>query len=331
MKTLRMLLATAACLATMVAPAATAQAAPSWLDGNIAQEIVNSNCLTSSPEFEIGAYVGEYVDETIPSPVVGEVFDVHIVVATLGNECAGTAPKIEIALPPGVTPAITDQVGIRCYLGPIGNMGQVGEECPDQLGIGTTNQPFVGPWYGVNPDGNFPAWPLPQGHAVEIQVPVKSDRILSGIGDTSGCVCVLGSVETINGTSQPDFNFEWQNGSPQSGPFLSMFVFEADQAGYSFPKKFKAKKAAKKGVPVKIEATAGAVEHQIVIADKKGKKVGSAGFSATEPGTEKVKVKLTKKGAKLAKKKKLKKATITASSTGEGAKDVTVTKPIKLK
>ena len=311
-----------------VLAAAPASAAPHFFDGTAENGIPILGCISGSPEFEVGTYVGEYVDENLPSPVVGEVFDVHIVAAAIGNSCAGTAANLEIALPPGVTPAISKQHRIFCFLGPIGNMQQVGEECPDQLGPGLTNT-RAGPWYSLIPDGNFPAWPLAQGSAVDIRVPVRSSRILNGFGDTSGCVCVLGSVSTSNGDVHPEFGFDWPQGSPGTGPYLSMFVFRAGKASYGFPKKVKTAKAKRKGIPVTVKATAGAVKHKLKLTDRRGRKLGKATFKATEPATAKLKVKLSARGRK-AVKKGLRKLTLTASSSGEGAKPATRSGKVKL-
>jgi hypothetical protein len=213
-----------------------APAAPHWSNGPTRTDISNVNCQSSifgSPylESEIGAFLGQYVDGGIGSPAVGEVFDIHLVVSTLGNECAGTRPKLEIALPPGVRPAL-GSVGIRCYISssPSQPFGQVStfEGCPDSLSIGTTFHPAVGAWYSLNPRPGSPAaplWPLPQGATLEIQVPVVANRRMSGIADTSGCVCAVASIETVNGTSAPENAFAFSGSGPRFGPYVNLFVF----------------------------------------------------------------------------------------------------------
>ena len=113
----RLTLALAAALT--LALACTASAAPRWQDGPMKFEIQNINCssITFGPmrlESEVGVSVGQFVDDA--SPVVGEVFDVRIVVGTVGFNCSGTRPQIEIALPPGVAPAVGGQHTIRCFL-----------------------------------------------------------------------------------------------------------------------------------------------------------------------------------------------------------------------
>lgn len=236
-----------AILASCLVTTASAHAAPRWLDGNLATEIKNVNCVsmiqgTPYLETEIGAYVGQYVDPEAASPAVGEVFDVHLVVATIGNECAGTRPKLEIALPPGVSPALTPQVGIRCYLSsgsgqPFGAV-TAGQGCPTTVRAGTTNHPSISNWISLDPEPGSPAapaWPLPRGATIEIQVPVVADRVMNGIGDPSGCVCVVASVQTINGISRPDDAFTWAHGSPSSGARIPLFVFPGAPTGGSDP------------------------------------------------------------------------------------------------
>lgn len=232
-------LALAAALTLVSAPAASA--APRWLDGVLKTEIQNVNCVSQivgSPylEAEIGASVGQYVDDA--SPVVGEVFDVHLVVGTIGNECAGTRPKLEIALPPGVTPAVGGPHTIRCWLRSSGSQpfGPVSaaEGCPTTVRPGTTNHPSISNWISLDPNPGSPAapaWPLPQGAQLEIQVPVVADRVMNGIGDTTGCVCVVASVQTINGISRPDNAFTWASGMPSTGAYQHLFVFAAPPGG----------------------------------------------------------------------------------------------------
>jgi hypothetical protein len=225
---------------SVLVPVASAQAAPRWSDGPLKTEILNINCVSQifgSPylESEVGAYLGQYVDDG--SPVVGEVFDIHIVLATLGNECAGTRPGIEIALPPGVTPAAAGP-GIRCYMRSSGSQpfGPVtaAEGCPTRLRPGTNFHPSIPTWYSLNPEPGSPAapaWPLPQGAQLEIQVPVVSDRVLNGIGDTSGCVCAVAKIGTINGTSEPEPQFSFSSSAPANGPYVNLFVFPAPNEG----------------------------------------------------------------------------------------------------
>jgi|GEM_PF-5283994 len=223
-------------------PATAAHASPRWLDGPLTNDIVNPNCtsLIFPPayyEYEIGAYMGQYVDDD--SPVVGEVFDLHLVVATLGNNCSGTRPALEISLPPGVTPATgSGSPGIRCYIRADSSQDfeavTAQQGCPSRLRPGTTNQTALDPWYSLNPEPGSPAapaWYLPQGAQIEIQVPVVANRTMNGIGDLTGCVCAVASITTVNGSSLPEPGFSWSSPSPQSGAYINLFVFPARNGG----------------------------------------------------------------------------------------------------
>ncbi len=217
---------------------AGASAAPKWNDGVIANDVLNVNCQSAifNPpgylEDEIAVYTGQYIDDDPArlSPVPGEVFDVRVVVGTVGNECAGTAPRIEIALPPGVRPALSQEVPIRClFTTDFTNWNPItrSEGCPSSLGPGLTAHPSISTWYGLNPGpgSSSPLWPIAQGVAIQIQVPVVADRQMNGFGDPNGCVCVVASVTTINGESRPDNLFSWGAGFPASGAYQHLFVF----------------------------------------------------------------------------------------------------------
>jgi hypothetical protein len=230
----RFVLALAVVLAALFP--AGASAAPHWSNGPTKTDIYNYNCpsqISGFPytESEVGAFVGQYVDGSTGSPRVGEVFDIHLIVATLGHECAGTRPKLEIALPPGVRPAL-GSVGIRCYIRSSGSQpfGRVttSEGCPNSLQPGTTYHPAISTWYSLDPRPGSPAaplWPLAQGVTLEIQVPVVANRTMNGIADTSGCVCAVASIETINGSSRPESTFAFSHSAPQFGPYINLFVF----------------------------------------------------------------------------------------------------------
>lgn len=239
-------LATVVCALIALVPSA-AVAAPHFSDGVANTSIMNVNCpsmIFGSPylESEVGFWVGQYVDDQSNpmSPVVGEVFDLRLVVATLGNECAGTAPQLEIALPPGVTPAVGGAFTIRCY-----TSNEIGNDaawqslpssagCPTTLDPGFTNHPNISTWYGLNPNPatyGSPLWKIGQGATVQIHVPVVASRLMNGIGDTSGCSCVVASVKTINGHAMPDSQFTWALSSPTGTAYQPLFVFPGKLSG----------------------------------------------------------------------------------------------------
>lgn len=235
----RLTIALAAALA--LALAATASAAPRWQDGVTTFDIQNVNCssiILGQPrlEAEVGVAVGQYVDDG--SPVVGEVFDIRLTVGVVGLTCAGTAPRLEIALPPGVRPAVGAQHSIHCLLqsttsGPVEPV-TAAQGCPDQVRPGLTSHPSIDNWISLDPVPGSPAaplWKLPRGSILEIRVPVVADRVMNGIGDPSGCACAVASVETISGTSRPDALFTWSASAPRSGAYQHLFVFPAPARG----------------------------------------------------------------------------------------------------
>ncbi len=231
-------LAVAAGLVLGLLLTAGAAAAARWSDGVVANDVQNVNCqsaIINPPgylENEIAVYTGQYLDDDPArlSPVPGEIFDVHVVVGTVGNECAGTAPRIEVALPPGVRPAVSQANPIRCYFSPdFTNWNQVtqAQGCPESVRSGLTNHPSISTWYSLDPGAGYgsPLWLLAQGTGLEIQLPVVADRQMNGFGDPKGCVCVVASVTTINGESRPDDFFSWSSGAPASGAYQHLFVF----------------------------------------------------------------------------------------------------------
>jgi hypothetical protein len=94
-----------------------------------------------------------------------------------------------------------------------------------------TNHAAVSTWHGLNPNPatyGSPLWKVAQGTAVKVQVPVVADRIMNGIGDTNGCVCVIGSVKTVNGHAMPDSTFTWATATMYGTSYQPLFVFPGE-------------------------------------------------------------------------------------------------------
>jgi hypothetical protein len=164
--------------------AAPAVAQPTWVAGTI-QETNILSCIQNIPENGTGAYLAYLDPDEGVAPQTGEVYYVAVVVAGLGNNCAGTIYNPQLILPPGTEPAISAANPIYCFASP--SSGQ-----PVQLRSGMCA--------GVEqlPDGNLqidssPAWagtfegnpiapffPIAQGYFEEEHVPVVSHRPLSG-------------------------------------------------------------------------------------------------------------------------------------------------------
>lgn len=106
--------------------------------------------------------------------------------------------------------------------------------CPTTLDPGFTNHPNISTWYGLNPNPatyGSPLWKIGQGATVQIHVPVVASRLMNGIGDTSGCSCVVASVKTINGHAMPDSQFTWALSSPTGTAYQPLFVFPGKLSG----------------------------------------------------------------------------------------------------
>lgn len=164
--------------------AAPAVAQPTWVAGAL-QETDILSCIQNIPENGTGAYLAYLDPDEGVAPQTGEVYYVAVVVAGLGNNCAGTIYNPQLILPPGTEPAISAANPIYCFVSP--TSGQ-----PVQLRNGMCA--------GVEqlPDGNLqidssPAWagtfegipiapffPIAQGYFEEEHVPVVSHQPLSG-------------------------------------------------------------------------------------------------------------------------------------------------------
>jgi hypothetical protein len=305
-----------------------AQAAISWLDGNTGYTYVDRTaCFGSYGDLEFAALTSELVDQTIPSPVIGEVFDVRIVVASIGAACVPSRPEVEIALPPGVTPALTKQVGIRCLYGDIAGPKSPIGNCPTKISYLSGIHPRISKWIDVNPDSQVdPLWPIPQGKAIEIRVPVRSNRRMFGIADTSGCVCVVGRVYSATGIPGYDeiipenlFDFSRQSPGDANAAHVRMFVFRGKAARYEIPARVRRGAALRKGIPVSTTLTAGGVVHRYAIKTLGGRKLGGAVLKAAAPGKRTVRVRFNRRG-RAALRGRIRKLRVIASSTGSGAK-----------
>lgn len=208
---------------------------PHWSQGPIRTDIQNLNCSSialGSPylEYEIGANLAQRVDRCRPR--VGETFYIQLLVATIGSNCVGTRPRIELALPPGVKAVGMKRPGIRCLLRNPGSkrFRRVGARngCPRKLLPGVTHHPHVKTWYSLNPPkgtARYPAWNMPQGTYLKILVPVRAKRRMSGIGDRHGCACAVAAIRTMNGTSMPGPRFSFRGPAPSTGPYVNLFAF----------------------------------------------------------------------------------------------------------
>ena len=162
-------------------PQANGPQAPSaftWYDGLIQYSTI-TNCASiifGSPyeEYGVGTYVGFYADPNAGQPAPNSTYYVHVLIYGLGNSCSGMRAYIDLALPANTALAITGGTPVKCYYDgtPFG-----APDCPQSLpasgfDLGAFDIPSTDAAHAHT-------WPIPQGHNLEIQVPVKSTASLT--------------------------------------------------------------------------------------------------------------------------------------------------------
>jgi hypothetical protein len=151
--------------------------------------------------FGMGTFVGQQVDTANSGPKVGDTFYIQIYVAGITQPCTSQAAFIEFSLPSGVQPAITAASPMVCAFN-----GQQ-QSCPQSLGTGTFGQY----WVSSGPQPGW--WSVGAGQTVDIRVPVKATRPISGEP-------LRGFVKAIDG-----------HASPVLQPTFGMTVFPSAPAG----------------------------------------------------------------------------------------------------
>src|SRR5262245_4463157 len=201
---------TAAALTLAFAP--SAQAAPSWKDGLVQKSTV-TNCqsiIFGSPIQEDGAWTwtGQYVDPG-NLPGINETFYVHVVVGAVGNPCpGGQYAHFEFIPPSGVSLAIDGTHPVFCWAINWNNSPATAQQEP-AFPTGACPQAGAGGGFGNGPSFDAQtsptseqAWPMAQGYGWEIQIPVRSNRVLNGgFGACGDCQRFLTYV--IDGNSSP--------------------------------------------------------------------------------------------------------------------------------
>lgn len=92
-----------------------------WYDGLIQySSILNcASIIGGFPyiEYGMGTYVGFIADPEAAAPGINQVYYVHVVVAGLGNSCAGQRAFIDVQLPANTSLAITPSTPVHCFAG----------------------------------------------------------------------------------------------------------------------------------------------------------------------------------------------------------------------
>ena len=176
-----------------------------WIDGSIAYT-QTMNCLHGYAENNTGAYAGYYGDDQATFPRVGDVYYTHGVIYGLGNPCSGNYVVTELALPANTYLAISAQNPVLCYYqNTQGIWSQNTTNCPQTATQGTYGYRFT-----PTNNNNYP-WPLAQGAAWEIRVPVYSTATMSGISTNSYIKWPMQSIDGV-------YN-QWAH--PQIGVFVA--------------------------------------------------------------------------------------------------------------
>ncbi|WP_372736493.1 hypothetical protein, partial [Nocardioides sp.] len=169
-------------LSVATAPAAVADPGvndPQWYDGNYKQNLV-TNCASlgvlSTPYSEPGVatYTGYLADPDDAKPGVGEGTYMHYVVYGLGSPCQGTYFAPHFSLPPGVS--FDNTRPIYCFYDDQNANGDAAA-CPQWGSRFYSDGTYSHYRSNINSAG---LWPVAQGHHWEFQLPIKSNRVVSG-------------------------------------------------------------------------------------------------------------------------------------------------------
>jgi predicted outer membrane repeat protein len=167
-------------LANPPAPAApTALDAFAWYDGPIQYSTI-TNCASIIQGFPYqengaGTYVGFLADPDAGRPAPNTTYYVHVVIAGLGNACSGMRAYLDLALPASTSLAIDSGNHVYCLYD--GVQISPASDCPQSLPPSTYNPGAYAIWSTDGAHAN--TWPIPQGHTLEFQIPVKSSVALS--------------------------------------------------------------------------------------------------------------------------------------------------------
>jgi len=165
-------------IANQPAPAGpTAPDAATWYDGRIDYStIINcASIIQGFPyqEYGAGTYVGFLADLNAGQPALNTIYYVHVVISGLGNSCSGMRAYPDLALPASTSLAIGPGNPVYCFYDGV----QFASGCPQSL---PSSSYHTGAYAIPSTDAAHAyTWPIPQGHTLEFQIPVKSSTALS--------------------------------------------------------------------------------------------------------------------------------------------------------
>jgi hypothetical protein len=176
-----------------------------WYDGLIQySKIINCVSIIQGLPYEengIGTYVGFSADPNSGQPAINTTYYVHVVIGGLGNACNGQRAYIDIQLPTNTSLAINNTDKVACYY----DGGSLpANQCPQVFQQSSYNPGSY--WIPSVDSAHAYAWPIPTGHILEIQIPVRSSTVLSNSAITA-------HVWSLDGNSSP-----WLH--PQQGIYV---------------------------------------------------------------------------------------------------------------
>ena len=182
-----------------------APTAAQWYDGLIQYSTI-TNCVSiiqgvPYQEYGMGTYVGFYANPDAGQPSPNSVYYVHVVIGGMGNSCSGQRAYIDLALPSNTSLAIDSTNKVNCYYD---NAPLPANECPQSFQLSSYNPGSY--WIPSADNAHANLWPIPQGHILEIQVPVRSSTALTN-------ATLQAHVWALDGNSSP-----WLH--PQQGVYV---------------------------------------------------------------------------------------------------------------
>ncbi len=191
-----------------------------WYDGGIQySQITNCFSIIQGMPYQengAGAYVGYLADLNAGKPAPNDIYYVHVVVGGLGNSCSGMRAFIDLALPTGTTTAVDGTHAAYCLYD--GSPLPAGE-CPQSFPSSPYNSGAVA-LYSTD-TAHALLWPIPQGHILELQIPVRSSTSLANSQ-------MRANVWMLDGNSSP-----WLR--PQQGIYVFSGVSSPPTISYPSP------------------------------------------------------------------------------------------------
>jgi hypothetical protein len=223
----RVMLVSAAALIAGLLLTAGATAAMRFSYGPVRYELSKPHCVFGNSETMVGGYLGAQINRRKRLPKVGQVFYVRVVVNRPGLSCGAEWTYADVALPPGLRPAISRRKPVRCFVRGASGKWVRARQAPDgscgrNLGPSQTTHPRIRKWYGLN-QVSGDVWTVPQGITYRFDLPVKASRAISR---KNSCACVVGGFKTSSGDSKPENAWSFGRGLfPSRGPYGPLRVY----------------------------------------------------------------------------------------------------------